>query len=1045
MRALGAAMRIAGRLVCALFALALLAGLLGGLPWLLVTWIGWPLPDHLLTLEEAATALTTSVDDGRLLNVLAIVAWIVWALFLRDVAVEAIEIAIDVSEARRGRPRQPRSTRDPLRLAATVLIGTVVGAVLLGPLRGAAGTRVPGGVDAAHAATRPPTVAAAALRTSVPAPAVDRATAVGPRGATRPPARTAITTVPTTAPQGGVGTAGTADWARDAPGGTYTVRDGDNLWDIAATHLGDPFRWREIYVLNRHQPQRNGYTLTDPDQIHIGWTLALPASTTAPPPPAASPPPQSSPDSAEDPPSKPDTAVPTTPDQAQETPSATPTEPEGTRRPDDDGVVPAPITPPTSTSPSPSQSAQPPTDADRPDSDAGLPMLGGWIGVPLGAAIAAAAAMVWRQRSRRYNPDPAAKRNEPLEPDLIPLPPVITRVRRGLHQQAPHLLDVPLPHALSIAEFNALPEHERSTRPEPGPSGPDLAGLSDLITARGLGLTGDGAEPAARALLIATLTAGWPVDLDSSSEMVITADALTTLLGTDAVDIGPIPRLTVTATLSEAVGHMEQVILERRRELEEHDVPDIATLQTDRPFAVPMPPVLLLAEAPPPETQPRLSTTTQLGHALQIGTVILGEWPPGDTLRIHADGHPTPATDTTPSAADPPATEPAESRLAVLDIPTTVDLLRVIREAHTGEPTSNPPHEPAAQMPTSFASPQPDPDDTADPTNHDHDPAEQPAPAAHPDPAVATQPTQPTLDSGPGPQTTADSVDETGSRSPDTAANPDLRRLPRPREQRVQIHLFGTPVIHNQHGEPVTGLRTRATELLVYLAAHREGATRTDIMEAFWPDASLNSADQRLNSEATNLRRRIREAAGNTKIQPVTNTGGRYQLNPDVLDIDAWALTDALDHTTAETGQRIAALRTAIQAHTAPLADGSRYDWIGPYREQYRRHGIRSRLALADLITAAEPRAAAELLQAAAELDPYHEDLARRAMHALARIGDADAIRAQFKRLVYALNDIDAEPTEETSELALTLRREAAHPRRRPPRLDREAPDVDGP
>jgi len=482
LRAIGAALRITARLLRGLFALALLSGLLGGLPWLLVTWIGWPLPRHMPTLDEASAAVTTSVDDGRLLNVLAILAWIAWALFVRDVAIEAIETAIDVTEARQGRPRQPRPTRDPLRLAATVLIGTVIGAVLLGPLRGAAGTRAPGSVDAAHAATRLPTVAAAAPRTLDQAPAVvDRTAAVGPTGATRPPDRAGITADPATAPQSGAGTAGTAAWASDAPGGTYTVREGDNLWDVAETHLGDPFRWREIYVLNRHQPQRNGYALTDPDEIHIGWTLALPGRADPPPPSAASPPPQSAPDSAEDSPSKPDsTTPPTTPDQAQEAPSAS-AGPEATTRPGDDGVVvPAPSTPPTSTSPSPSQAAQPPSDADRPGSDAGIPMLGGWIGVPLGAAIVAIAAMVWRQRSRRYNPDPAAKRNEPLEPDLVPLPPVITRVRRGLNQQAPHLLDVPLPHPLSVAEFNALPEYERLDQPSRVPAGPTSLGSATL-------------------------------------------------------------------------------------------------------------------------------------------------------------------------------------------------------------------------------------------------------------------------------------------------------------------------------------------------------------------------------------------------------------------------------------------------------------------------------------------------------------------------------------------------------------------------------------
>src|SRR5204863_9087483 len=53
---------------------------------------------------------------------------------------------------------------------------------------------------------------------------------------------------------------------------------------LAKHELGDPFRWREIYVLNRGKPQFNGYALTDPDEIHIGWVLVLPARTAGGPP-----------------------------------------------------------------------------------------------------------------------------------------------------------------------------------------------------------------------------------------------------------------------------------------------------------------------------------------------------------------------------------------------------------------------------------------------------------------------------------------------------------------------------------------------------------------------------------------------------------------------------------------------------------------------------------------------------------------------------------------------------------------------------------------
>ncbi len=71
----------------------------------------------------------------------------------------------------------------------------------------------------------------------------------------------------------------------------YEVQRRDTLWDIAETHLGDPFRWPEIFQINQGCPQSDGGCLTDPDLIYPGWQLQLPADavglTPAAPPPAA--------------------------------------------------------------------------------------------------------------------------------------------------------------------------------------------------------------------------------------------------------------------------------------------------------------------------------------------------------------------------------------------------------------------------------------------------------------------------------------------------------------------------------------------------------------------------------------------------------------------------------------------------------------------------------------------------------------------------------------------------------------------------------------
>ena len=73
-------------------------------------------------------------------------------------------------------------------------------------------------------------------------------------------------------------------------------------------------------------------------------------------------------------------------------------------------------------------------------------------------------------------------------------------------------------------------------------------------------------------------------------------------------------------------------------------------------------------------------------------------------------------------------------------------------------------------------------------------------------------------------------------------------------------------------------------------------------------------------------------------------------------------------------------------------------------------------LLLVDELLEADPTAAAEVLAQAIRLDPYNEDLYR------------NAIRTLLCRLTIALVDRDAEPEDETLELAQRLRNGLDHP-----------------
>ncbi len=69
----------------------------------------------------------------------------------------------------------------------------------------------------------------------------------------------------------------------DAGAMVVVVQRGDSLWSIAERVLGDGERWPEIFDLNRDQ-------IADPDEIDIGWVLALPSPSEpaqAPPRPSS--------------------------------------------------------------------------------------------------------------------------------------------------------------------------------------------------------------------------------------------------------------------------------------------------------------------------------------------------------------------------------------------------------------------------------------------------------------------------------------------------------------------------------------------------------------------------------------------------------------------------------------------------------------------------------------------------------------------------------------------------------------------------------------
>ncbi|WP_328452067.1 hypothetical protein [Amycolatopsis sp. NBC_00438] len=248
------------RCVRGLLASGALVGLVAGLPWALVRFVGWPLPDQLPTWDEIQATLLNPMSVRFLLNTLAVVCWIVWFFFVLDV----LRCSVDAARGMTWPSRRP----GPLRGVAAVLVGTIVLTLL--------------GSRSSYSA---PLAGTAALTVGLRPVAVVTSPDPGP------------------APQA---TSVVIDPAAPAPAGMVQVteevrlpHDGvyDSLWRVAERLYGPGggSRWPELFQLNRGVEQPDGRALTKPNLVRPGWkiTAYIPAPNQEHPsaPPRQPPPP----------------------------------------------------------------------------------------------------------------------------------------------------------------------------------------------------------------------------------------------------------------------------------------------------------------------------------------------------------------------------------------------------------------------------------------------------------------------------------------------------------------------------------------------------------------------------------------------------------------------------------------------------------------------------------------------------------------------------------------------------------------------------------
>jgi DNA-binding SARP family transcriptional activator len=1012
-----------------------LALLLAAPPWALLTYLDQPVPDHLPSWAELGTLLTSPLTDQTLGALLTLVCWLAWASFAWSVIAELLAALTGL------RLPQPRALA-PARGLAALLVALITGSVLATTAQAAAPALArPAEAATMHNAPQGAAEPATGRQATLAGTVSERLAVTAPRQA--PPAARPVEQL------------GQLTLVAAGTEYTYTVKRDDTLSEIAEECLGDANRWPEIYALNRGTHfTKVGGTLTNPHLIYPGWTLNLPDDATPPtatkPPAAEKPAPPVTPPSASAPPVS-STAPVSPPAASPSTSPATPAPSATTSAGSDDGVVgplptdtrsasatpsatapattPPPATPTGTVTPGPSPTSNATTPngsapADRPDGDRvpGVSLLSGsWLDLGLAAAIAAAVALVWAHRRRRYTPRPLAATPRTDDLDLTPMPPTVVQVSRGLRRPAPDAADSELDDLLTTADDPENREGGDDSESELDRQH-DAAGAVPVVPAlehplaqvwppAGVGLTGPGATAAARGFLAAGLATGGLDDPDQRTHVIMPSATAATLLGTHAVALPDTPRLTVTAGLDDAIDLIDTHTLHRARLAYQQETDDVAALRAADPTED-LPPILLIADITSRHERARVAALLTQGQRLDIHGVLLGTWPDGNTVHVDHDGTTTPA-DT--GGRGRHGAHPADiGRLSVLDPTETADIVSTLAESHTGRPQRPAPTEPPAPT-VEPAADHSAGTATGETTAAPSDGAEPEIPSApghagavdaesvpeYPTPELHSEDETIEFDEDPKP----DDKDEGDA----AAAEGDVPGGP------VPVAVLGGVTIID--ADPQRKPRPQALELLVYLAVHDGSATVDAILEDLLPDALARKAARRLHTYVSDLRGVLRHNGGPGVY--VTHPKLRYALSPDTVDVDLWRMRAAITAATrADTPeQRISALRLAVDAYRGPLADGYDFLWIEPHREAVRREALDAVSALVDALTG-QPEQQLVVLEPAVVLHPWAEHLYQAAMRAHHQLGHVEAIRELRRAVTNAAADLDAEPGDDTIALA---------------------------
>ncbi|MFI6687583.1 BTAD domain-containing putative transcriptional regulator [Streptomyces sp. NPDC050485] len=242
--------RTPGDFAKAFLAFVALLVLLVGVPGALASFVGWPLPHRMPSLDMVQQQISVTV----FVKVLTLVVWLAWAQFTACVLVEVKAAVSGV-----GLP-----SRVPGAGPSQLLARQLIAAVLL--ITATAASFAPGFGQQQEVTHKPAVAAAQQLPGQQQAATV--AEAMQQQAAAQEHAAVEARE------HGGGAEAGATKFYRIHP---PEGRHHDSLWEVAERHLGDGRRYHEIYQLNKDRVQPDGSKLSEASLIRPGWIMEMPA------------------------------------------------------------------------------------------------------------------------------------------------------------------------------------------------------------------------------------------------------------------------------------------------------------------------------------------------------------------------------------------------------------------------------------------------------------------------------------------------------------------------------------------------------------------------------------------------------------------------------------------------------------------------------------------------------------------------------------------------------------------------------------------------